>query len=627
MSAAAKPKLKLVVPPALTKEEKEAANKTAAEIRAKAAAQEKADKVAMIAKTQEMERKRQEKNRNAGKNNAIKPPINNMFGKTPMVPVFDIDEQEAKNFYGPPVVGGANLSPTKMFPEEGYITLDSSGVSTRNEQDQQEHIVKIAPLLASLDTEERKKRIAAQGMTVSRAQKNVDYYIGKNTFNSLDENYKDDNLEEEDILNNIESYVNSAEEIIKDMEEDDKKNARDIYKRKYLEMIKSYQSVKNKDINEKSKFIKDVNEELKNKINLRNKKDIDNKKESDNKMLSRPTLSGVGTKASSPKITQLNPKRETLSPKNAPSPVSSPTAIANTAAASPLRTASIPLSYNESIIKNNVERTLNEQGYKKDDDPIVVRDGDGYVIYYLAAIDPNGTKIFINMRDVVGSVELVESDLKNVMKPQKESGITQSVKFSAHPVMLHQGQEYCAILVKDDGEIIKESFIDTTSCNTLKDDIPVAYPIVSITDIKYNRQQTMDRCLAQYQLSMKGLFEANKKKLEETIVKTKELTSAINIFNDNKKFAYDSIIANRNKLISELKNSKIDEAKRKKIIYNINQRNIAFESYVSIYNKISKQLPDIESIFENIKGLNNELVQIHTANNGVVFDDGALNNK
>ena len=591
----------------------------------------KAEKAAKVAEAQKKELARQEKNKKekeARKNNVTQTPnFNSMLGR-------QVDEQGAKNFYMPPV-GGQSLSSTKMFPVENYITLDSSGVSTRNEQEQQEHIVKIVPLLALLTSEEKKKRIAEQ-FDIPRVEKNVNYYIYKNTFNSLDENYKDDNFTEEDILGNIESYVDDAEEIIKDIKEEDKKNARDIYKRKYLDMIKSYKNYDDKNYEDKIKLLEDINVKLKNKINQiinpHNKNTSNTKSESN--MSNRPSLARMGSsptkKSSSPKTDATITPFNTRKPLEAPlSPSNSPKAVAEVAAVSPRRTVTTPTpgNYQDSIVKKNIERIIAEKGYKKDGEPIIVSDSDGIAIYYLAAIDPYGTKVFINMRDVVGSIELAANDLRNTMKRKTDSDISASTRNfaiqSGHPVMLRQGSEYCAILRQDNGEAISESFVDTTECQNLKDAlpaIPVAYPIVSANDISYNTKQTIERCLAQYQLSMKGLFEANKKKLEETITETKKLTDAIATFNVNRGTAYDSIVKNRQQLLDVLVKEKPDSAKREKIINNIKERNEAFESYATIYNEISKEKSNITKLYDNIREYNNKLVDIHLSINGKYID-------
>jgi hypothetical protein len=553
---------------------------------------------------------------------------------------------------------GPNAEETILYSnpgiaEEDYIPLKSKTISSKLATKGRERVKREAKRIAELPTNQRGEEISDEGFLAERTRKNVDYNLkvkGLPTeiFDELEEKYSVDdyinNTNEDVIDNEINEFVSESEDLIKDFEEDKKEILRDIYRRKFVSIVQKYVIYKSIYQNsDKAKFLENVNNKIIENINSHKKNTPDNKNISVNiKMPSLPSVKNMT--GSTATVTKIEPRRDSprvsssvespRAPSPAPSPrrsasprASTPTpdgAIANTAASSPLRNATTPTvgSYQDSIIKKNIERVILEKGYKRDGEPIIVSDSDTIAIYYLAAIDPYGTKVYISMQDAIGSIELKENDMRNKMKKQSESKIpssTRSAAFSSgYPIMLTQGNEYCAILMKDNGEPIYESFVDSSDCNDLKVNIPIGYPIVSLNEIKYNTKETMDRCLKQYQASMNGLFESNKKKLEETIKETKKLTDAISIFNDNRKIAYDSIIKNRNDFIKHINENKSQDV-RDRDVYNIRKRNSTFEDYVEIYNKISNNLPKIQELYENVKDLNNQLVDAHAKVKDVYF--------
>jgi hypothetical protein len=303
---------------------------------------------------------------------------------------------------------------------------------------------------------------------------------------------------------------------------------------------------------------------------------------------------------------------------------------------SPTRT-SLPVSvnFNNAVAQKNFKDIIEKYGYKNLEKYLSSSDSEGFTVYYCKVIDPKGTPVYVDLRDIYGSIEVKAADISTEMVKTNENILTDSEikyvsSFTGDYLAECPGDKYCIFKNIDEKTVYVEGFqipdkdklkelrgkIDETqvkSENTIETTVPVVYPIVTVSSIKVDAASIIEACSKNYMGNINKIYVQTFEKLNKTLESSQNFNNAVTYLAKNRELAFKYISKSKNDYLSKLNNSDIknNTEKKKEISCAIFKHNEAYEKLISKTNEFNKLKVTIDELCDRIIKFNNEMVDIN----------------
>jgi hypothetical protein len=303
---------------------------------------------------------------------------------------------------------------------------------------------------------------------------------------------------------------------------------------------------------------------------------------------------------------------------------------------SPTRT-SLPVSvnFNNAVAQKNFKDIIENKGYKNLEKYLSSSDSEGFTVYYCKVIDPRGTPVYIDLRDIYGSIEIKAADISAEMVKTNENILSDSEikyvsSFTGDYLAECPGDKYCIFKNIDEKTIYVEGFqipdkskfeklrkeLDNTqvkSENTIETTVPVVYPIITVSAIKVDAASIIEACSKNYMGNINKIYVQSVEKLNKTLESSQNFNNAVNYIAKNRELAFKNISKSKNDYISRLNSSEVrnDDNKKKTLSCVIYKHNEAYEKLISKTNEFNKLKVAIDELYKKIIDFNNGIVDIN----------------
>lgn len=273
---------------------------------------------------------------------------------------------------------------------------------------------------------------------------------------------------------------------------------------------------------------------------------------------------------------------------------------------------------------NQVEKTLSKSGYLPLGKVITKDENNLLMCKFIKAMDESGRTVFVDM-DCEGLVSVDPSNM-TMTKISGASVVPHSTKIGAYD---SAGSDVSGVAFECEGEVCtlqrtddltpKETVFAEINGNRGSDDMfPIAYPIVSLTDIKANPSQVACSVKASHDRMRNVAFGQCRKDTMETIKAAEWLNREVERFNTKRKIIklklaetiteFEAMNTGLKRQPPSDKRARLDRS----VKFNLRKRNDMVIDHLKLCESINSRVNRIRELAEEIKSLNDYADQLFT---------------
>lgn len=296
-------------------------------------------------------------------------------------------------------------------------------------------------------------------------------------------------------------------------------------------------------------------------------------------------------------------------------------------------------NYQGMIKDKGVEQTLTETGYLPVD-KILTKDENGNLMcQYIKAVDPTGRSVFIDL-DCEGYVAVDPKDM-TMTTMSNASVVPYSIKMGTYECA---SSDVCGVAFECDNEIctLKRSDNSLTPSETVFTSVsmpemssghkehgmisnqPIAYPIVTLSDIKANPDQVSCSIKDSHNRMRNISFGQAKKETESLVDATKDLNNEIRRYEINHKIISGTLA----RTIRELETiheqykrsppSNDDERAKLRLVYhNLRKRHDLVVDHLKLSESVNSRVDRIKELSGEVRSLNDYAEKLFSGIDGV----------
>lgn len=288
------------------------------------------------------------------------------------------------------------------------------------------------------------------------------------------------------------------------------------------------------------------------------------------------------------------------------------------------------------IMEDEVEKSLTESGYLTVD-KILTKDENGNLLcQYIKAVDATGRSAFVDL-DCEGYVAVDPKDMTMTNSSSVNASVVPySVKMGTYECV---SSDVCGVAFECDNEICTLKRTDQsltpseTVFTTLKSgngdkgmlsNTPIAYPIVSLSDLKANPEQVASSIKDSHNRMRNVAFGQANRDTENLVNATKSFNAEIKRFDTNQRLISTSL----NKTINELERihaqykrsppaSDKERANLRSVQYNLRKRHDLVVDFIKLSESVNDRTDRVKELAGEVKSLNDYAEKLFAGLDGV----------
>ena len=270
---------------------------------------------------------------------------------------------------------------------------------------------------------------------------------------------------------------------------------------------------------------------------------------------------------------------------------------------------------------------LSRAGYLPLDKVITKDENNLLMCKYIKAMDNSGRTVFVDM-DCEGLVS-VDPNNMTMTRVSNASVVPYSTKMGAYECT---SSDVCGVAFECEGEVctlqrsaesmepretvFAEVHNRQNGSNGVLSNQPIAYPIVSLTDIKKNPEQVACSIKVSHDRMRNVAFGQCRKDTDQTVMATEMLANEIERFNNNRKSVsqkladtiaeFETMDAGLNRQAPSARKNKL----KRTVQYNLRKRNDLVVDHLKLCESVNARANRIMELAEEIKALNDYAAQL-----------------